>query len=369
MPGDAIDVDALERLSRLDTRGHPVLSVYLDLDPTRFPTPAARDAQLGSLLDEARREAAETDADQVRALLDDEPAITHGADGLAIFSSTAADILETVRLPYPVEPLAVVDVVPWLEPLAAAISGEDWGVAVVSRRAARLLRGGPGGLVQFAAVDDELHRRHAQGGWSQSRFQRGIEEQVAAHVRGVAERLLRAHRRQPFTHLVIICSDELWPVVKHSLPSELIDVLAGTVDANLEYASADRIAGELTPLIERTERERERELIAELEQALGTGGRAAAGLDDVLSTLEQQRVQTLFVAEAGTLKAGLCPTCGRLSTDGGRRCPLDGAILAEVDAVEHAVNEAVRQSARIVVARYEPAWLHEHGEIAGLLRW
>ena len=31
--------ESLERLSRLDTRGHPVLSVYLDLDPTLDANP------------------------------------------------------------------------------------------------------------------------------------------------------------------------------------------------------------------------------------------------------------------------------------------------------------------------------------------
>jgi len=365
----AASVDTLERLARLDAHGHPILSVYIDLDPTRFPTPDTRATELGALLDHARREAGAKDADRVQAWLNANPTISRGARGVAIFSSAPSDIFEIVHLPVPVEPLAVVDTVPWLEPLAAMISPGDWGVAVVSRRAARLLRGGQEGLTEFAAIDDELHRRHAQGGWSQARFQRGIEEQVAVHVRGVSERLLRAHQRRPFQQLVIVCSDELRPVIELNLPSELTAVLAGTVDADLEHASADEIADTITPLIERTERDRERELIAVLEHALGTGGRAAAGLDEVLSTLAQQRVQTLLVGPYGSLKAGRCPACGHLSTDGARRCPLDGAVLAEVDAIEHAVEEAARQSARIVVARYEPQWLHRHGEIAALLRW
>ena len=369
MTVETIEVDTLERLSRLDTQGHPILSVYINLDPARFPTPDTRDTELGALLGHARREGGAQDADRVQAWLNANPAVVRRARGVAVFSSAPADLFEVVRLPAPVEPLAIVDTVPWLEPLAAMLSPGDWGIAIVSRRAARLLRGGRDGLTEFAAIDDELHRRHAQGGWSQARFQRGIEEQVAAHARGVTERLLRAHRRRPFAHLLIICSDELRPVIEHSLPNELTEVLAGTVDADLEHAPADEIAGTIAPVIERTERDHERELIAEVEHALGTGGRAAAGLDEVLSTLEQQRVKTLFVGESGSLKAGLCPTCGRLSTNGGCNCALDGAILAEVDAIEHAVEEAARQSARVVVTRYEPAWLHEHGDIAALLRW
>jgi peptide chain release factor subunit 1 len=288
---------------------------------------------------------------------------------VAIFSSAKADVFEAVRLNSPVEPLAVVDTLPWLEPLAALTAPGDWGVAFISRRAARLFRGGAGGLTEFATIDDPLHRRHAQGGWSQTRFGRGIEQQVAAHVRGVADRLLRAHRRRPFEHLAIVCADELQPVIRHSLDRELLDVLAGTVVADLEHASAGQIAGAVAPLLSQAEREREHTLVEVLDQSLATGGAAAAGLDEVLSALEQRRVDTLVVPAGSRIRAGLCPTCGRLSTDGGRRCPLDSAILAEVDAIEHAVEEAAGQSAQVVVVRHEPEWLHEHGEIAALLRW
>ena len=122
-------------------------------------------------------------------------------------------------------------------------------------------------------------------------------------------------------------------------------------------------------MIEETERDRERALVAVLEQGLGTGGPAAAGLDEVLSMLEQQRVDTLLVPERSTLVAGLCQRCRRLSTADDGRCPMDGAALTEVDAVEHAVQRAAGQSAQVLIARYEAGWLGEHGQIAALLRW
>ncbi len=363
----AADTDTLGRLARLDTHGQPVLSVYINLEPTRFPIPDTRTAQLGSLLDAARRQTAD-EADRVEAWLSSQPTIAHGARGLAIFSSRGRHLLEAVPLPKPVEPLAIVDTIPWLEPLAETISPGAWGVAIVSRRGARLLRGGPDGVTEFAAITDHLHRRHAQGGWAQARFQRGIDEHVAAHVRGVTDRLLRAHRRSPFDHLVIACASELRAMIAHSLDSELQCMLVAIVDRDLEHASVEQIAGIVAPLIQRAERERERELVARIEEGLATGGPAAAGLDEVLSTLEQQRVAVLLVPERGSLRAGLCPTCGRLSTDGGRRCPLDGAPLAPVDAIERVVEEAARQAAQVVVVRDHHEWLCNHGETAAVLR-
>jgi peptide chain release factor subunit 1 len=288
-------------------------------------------------------------------VLDSEPAITRGgARGLAIFASSDADVLEAVRLPSPVEPMAVVDTVPWLEPLAGMISPGDWGAAVVSRSAARLFPGGPSGLTEFAAIHDDLHRRHAQGGLSQARFQRGVEEQVAFHARRVADHLLRAHQHRPFEHLAIVATDKLQPVIVRSLHSTLSERLAGTIDADLEHAPTGEIARAVEPVITRAARDHERELVASVEQALGTGGTTAAGLDEVLSMLEQDRVEALLAPERSTLKADLCPICGRLSTDGGRRCPLDGAVLAEVDATE----EAARRSAPIVVVRHGTDWAH-----------
>ena len=158
-------------------------------------------------------------------------------------------------------------------------------------------------------------------------------------------------------------------MIEHRLDSGLLALLAGVVEADLEHVPVDQIAQAVASLIERADRERELGLIARLEQALGTGGPAAAGLDEVLSTLEERRVAVLLVPERGDLKPGLCPTCGRVSSDGARSCRLDGALLAEVDAIEYAVEEAAGQSAQVMVARHRPEWLRGHGEIAALLRW
>lgn len=80
-------------------------------------------------------------------------------------------------------------------------------------------------------------------GWSQARFERGIDQQVTAHVRGVSHRVLRAHRRSSLDRLVIACAGELRPVIEHSLDSVLKGVLVGIIERDLKHASADQIAG------------------------------------------------------------------------------------------------------------------------------
>ncbi len=360
-------MSVLEQLGRIEAGGDPILSLYLDLDPSRFPTPSARDAELSALL--AGTGASAADVKHVREAVRAHPELTHGARGLAIFSCAASGVLEVLAVPEPVEPLVVIDSVAWLEPLAAMLASEDWGVAVVSRREARLFRGGRDGLVEFAAIGDELHGRHAQGGWAQANLQRGIEEQVSEHARHVAELLLRAHRRRPFDHVVIVAADELWPVVEEGLHQDLRDRLAGVIARDLEHSPERHIAQAVTPVIERAEREQEQALNSRLEQALGKGGRAASGLDEVLTMLHEGRVETLLLSDQAKLAAGLCSSCGRLYAATGGECPLDGTPLAAVDAVEHLIVQAAQQTIPVQVARHEADVLRAHGDVAAFLRW
>ena len=48
----------LRELASLRPEGHKVLSLYLNLDPSEFPTPKARKTELESLLDVVERAAA-----------------------------------------------------------------------------------------------------------------------------------------------------------------------------------------------------------------------------------------------------------------------------------------------------------------------
>jgi hypothetical protein len=60
---------------------------------------------------------AEPDVARVRELVRADPSLAREGRGLAIFSSAQAGVLEAVRLPITVEPMAVLDTLPWLEPL------------------------------------------------------------------------------------------------------------------------------------------------------------------------------------------------------------------------------------------------------------
>ena len=90
-------------------------------------------------------------------------------------------------------------------------------------------------------------------------------------------------------------------------------------------------------MIERAGRDRERNLVLRVERGLAVRGRAVAGAPAVSAALEERRVETLLVLES--------------------------------EAAGREIEESERQSADVVVVRYETEWLGLHGGIAATLRW
>ena len=361
MAPEAVGAGTLTRLAQFPTGGSPVLSVYLDLDGSARHGAASADSQLGALLGAVGQAEAAPDVARVRELVQAKPALTHDARGLAIFSSNRAGVPEAVRLPISVGSMAVLDAMPWLEPLAELVTQDDWGIAVVSDSAARLFRGGSRGLIEFARLDRMLeHDRARQCTNAASR--RGSVGRVQTHARGVSERLSRAHARRRFAHLVIVARAELRGAIEASLDEQLKDVLTGMIAADLAHASTVEIARVVAPVIEGAERA----LLVAFDQAPDGDEPAAVGLDAVLSALERRRVEVLLVVQRSSLIIGLCPRCGRASTTS-RRCTFDGADLAAVDAFEHAVSLAAEQAAEVVMVRHERSALIDRGSIAALL--
>lgn len=256
MAPPAVGTGTLRRLGELDTDGHPGLSVYLDLDCARSPSAVTRDGELDGLIAGVDRRAAQADSSRVRQILRSLPGLAYGTRGIAMFSSAGGSTHEAVQLPSPVVPMAIVDTIPWLEPLAAMLTTGEWGAAVLGRHTGRLFRGGPQTLVEFAAFEGGRHSAPGRGGLRRTRRRQGSEEQGAEPERQLAGRLLRAHRRQAFEHLVVVASSERLAVTEAVLHSDLRDRLAGTVARpDLEHAPAPEILCAVAPILARARRD------------------------------------------------------------------------------------------------------------------
>ena len=376
MQATAPDRDQLRSLAELRLDRPVVLSLYLNLDPSQFATPPARKTAVRSLVDEAERRlregnglsredklALQASLQRAASFLENELP-SDGAHGIALFASEPSDLFETLKLPRSVPNRVAIGHSPLVGPLARLARRERWCVALVNRRDARILRGSPDGLREVEQIHDDVSGQHDQGGWSQARYQRGIEKEKDDHLRDTGDALMRHFKRQPFEKLIVGGPREVVTDFEQKLHHYLRDRLAGRVEVDVERSNPDQVLDAARPLIEELEHTREREALEKL------GERGACGLEDVLPPLNERRVELLILDEQfGGVTGVQCLECGWLGVEGDT-CPADGSPLVALDDLTEAMIElSVQQSADLLAVHHERGALEGHGGAAALLRF
>ena len=293
-----------------------------------------------------------------------------GAHGLAVFASSAADLFEVLRLSEPVDHDPVIADAPFIEPLSAIGAPERWCVLLVNRRVARLFCGPGAALEEVELIEDDLRRRHDQGGWSQANYQRSIDKDVADHLRHAAEVAFAHLKRDLPVGMLIGAPAELASDVEGHLHPYLRERLAGRLEIDVEHTSPDEVRRAAAPSIERAAQAREDRALARLAEAFGAGsGRAASGLPAVLDAVHEQRVEILLVDDGFAAPGVRCPTCGWLGAGDAAACPADGSAVEHLgDVVEAGVERSLTQAAEVRVLR-DRAELASHGHVAAVLRF
>jgi peptide chain release factor subunit 1 len=367
----------LDKLSQIESV-NKILSIYLDLDPAEFATPSARETQVKSVLKEAAqlvehldqrsKTSLRSDVELVRDFLLGNDDWATDAHSVAIFASSENDLFDVVKLPEPVERGAFVGDRPQLLPMKDIVSQDKWCVALVDRRSSRLFVGSPVLLKQYDESQDDVHGQHDQGGWSQGRYARAVEEEVEEHLKNVSDRLLRLHTSNAFDHIVIGASEELWPRISESLHPYVAEDVIGRIDVDIQNAGIEDIQAELRNLEALKEQHREESLLEELRMRLANDSRAASGLTRVLECLNEARVERLLIAEGFDAAGTHCPKCGFLSEDA-RVCPVDGQSTKPTSSIiDKAVERAEEISAESTTVR-SPSALAPLGSVAALLRF
>jgi peptide chain release factor subunit 1 len=362
--------------------GVRVLSLFLNLDPSEFATPPARETEIRSLIDfadrslrdaddlpHAAREGLKHDIARAREYLS--AADFSGAHGLALFCSEPANLFEAIKLPRPVQSRAVIDDSPFVEPLADMGKRDLWAILLVNRQTARMLRGDKDGFEELPPLEDEVHGQHDQGGWSQARYQRSVDKEVQDHLKHAGEVVFRRFKRVPFDRLLLGGPEEILGDMEERLHPYVRERVAGRVEVDVENTTPEQVSAAAAPVIEEADRLRERDALDRMVEGVQRGGRAAAGLDETLGVLNERRVETLMLNYGFTASGKWCPECGSVYADNGAaECPADGAALQTRDnIVESAVELALVQSADVLVMRHLGDELEPHGSIGAVLRF
>jgi peptide subunit release factor 1 (eRF1) len=264
---------------------------------------------------------------------------------------------------------------PSIEPLVTGLDDARTAVVLISHRSGRILVGEAHDLEEAEDVGDDVRGRTAGGGLSQANYERSLEADVQHHMRHVATELYHGWQRAPFSRLVLGGPAEDVHQFESELHNDLRPTLAeGRLDLDTETASLSQIRDALTPVLDRARTAATEAALAELENRLGAGSRAARGVEDTLLALDERRVETLLLARNFAAQGVRCPRCGLLYPAGTDSCPADGeATIIVADLREAAVEAAVLQDASVLVVGEgsdpAPPALQRGGGIAALLRF
>ncbi|MDQ3161231.1 MAG: hypothetical protein M3Q92_00120, partial [Actinomycetota bacterium] len=218
-----MSLDTLRKLATFRAQNGCAISLYLDLDPGLTPTARELASRVRSLLDAGAKSHGATRGDLAHEIRQGLKADFErlerffevdfdrdGAFGLAVFAAGLDNAWNTLPLPMPVpDTIRVADDF-LLAPLVPLVGrGEGALVVVVNREAGRLLALRGGRLTEVADRTEDAPNRHDQGGWSQARLQRHVENAAHEHYKNVSAELERLFRRLGRPRIVVVCSDDV----------------------------------------------------------------------------------------------------------------------------------------------------------------
>ena len=357
--------EQLRDLASFRTQKGCAISLFLNLDPSVAATAGETATKINSLLSEAEeseaarrdglthqeRQGVRADLERIRRFFDAD-FDRDGARGFAVFSAGLEGVWRTLPLPEPVADAVAVGPDFRLSPLAPLVGrGDGAVVAVVGREQGQLYRLRDGRLQEVADHTEEQPGRHDQGGWSQARYQRHIENLVSGHLREVALELDRRVRRAPGTDVVIVCSEETRAQLAEALSNEVRNALVGWTQAEA-HATPAELLEVVAPVLEESRARREREALERWREEAGRGGRAASGWAEALEAASDGRVEVLLCRDGAARSAWQCPGCGRAAAEAGE-CPLDGkAMEPREDGLDLALRHTLTHGGSAIVVRH-----------------
>jgi peptide chain release factor subunit 1 len=340
------------------------ISLYVDLDPRDVPTPPDVETKVNSVLAAAERqlderksqmprdarEAVKQDLQRIAEWFDD-GFDRQGARGVAVFAAGLDNFWSAVTVPDHVVDDVRIGTELYLAPLARLAGGRADGlVAFVGRERGQVWRLRDGQLQEIADQTTEAPNQHSQGGWSQARYERSVENAVGQHLREVADTLDRCVRRLRGTRVVLIGTEEIRPDLESVLSNEVHSCVAGWTTAEA-HADVPQVLEAAKPILDDWWASREAELVDRWREEAAKNGRAASGWEGTLEAASDGRVELLLVQDGVDKPAYQCPQCGRAQMADGS-CPLDGTAMEAKDGgLDLALHQTLAHGGTVHVLR------------------
>lgn len=353
--------------------GYPVLSVYLNLDPT-LGNLETNKLRLRQMLKPYEDDVPE-DVESIERFIEHE--FDWSGRSLVIFSCAADDTFRHYSFPLPMRDRARLFNRPYVKPLAALLDNYGhFGVAVVDRQGARLFSFHLGQLQEQQGILGEEVRHTKSGGGSQAAGSRGGVAGQTRHIESIAERNLkeaaqfasRFFNEHKVRRVLLGGTEANLSQFVEQLPKRWQSLVVGTFPMDMT-ATPSQVLEKAMEAAAQAETARQRKLVDAVVTAAAKGAEGTIGLDDTLGAVHAGSVQTLIVTDGYRAGGFRCQGCGFLTAQSLDKCPFCDSPLEEIeDAVELAVRQVMGTGGEVEIMA-DNAQLVEAGNIGALLRY
>jgi hypothetical protein len=236
------------------------------------------------------------DGDRIREYIaaDLDPA----AQGLVVVACSAQNVFEAIPLAVPVSTKVSLAPVPKIGEIARVVDTfPAYAVLLADQKDATLSVIRYGQRTRSVELEGSEYPRHQQqGGWSQRRYQARADERIEAFARDVADETRNVLDRFGIRMLVVAGDEVITSPLNDAFHQTVKDRIVAAIPMDIRATQQEMLDATM-PLVEQAEREREAELVQQLSDAVGAGGKGAAGGEATLEALQAGQVQTLVIAD------------------------------------------------------------------------
>lgn len=345
----------------------PIVSLYLNTDQ-QFLTPEQIIINQKDLLKRVKDLISEKNYDLIRNEIKFE--LDKETKGIVFYVNPEERIWRIYRFRRPFQNEVHVEKNLHLKPLINMMDEyERYCTVVVDKEKARIFLVYMGEIEENSYIFDEFPGEHKQGGWSQRRFQNHLDEHYKQHLKKVADKTLDFFKKYGFDRLIISGSKEILSEFEGVLNSYLKERVVGKFHTEM-FKPMEHFLKQSLVVEEKIEREKEDEMISDLDNKLGAKNKAVNGLDDVLNAAQEGKIMRLFVNEGYKEKGWRCKSCNNLLPDMEyEKCTYcEGNLEKENDIVDELVQKAIAQGAKVEFVK-DNKTLEKLGNVGALLRF
>ncbi|MGD8464025.1 MAG: hypothetical protein PVI09_09175 [Anaerolineae bacterium] len=365
----------LNELLEFTSEESPVLSLYLNVDPTQQTTDQYKLA-LRTMLKEVGDEAESADLEAIERFFDFE--YDWQGRGVAVFSCQGEDFWKSHSLAVPVHNYAYVSHRPYIKPLTDVLDAYGrYGVVLVDSEGARMFLFNLGEIVEASGLLGEEVRRVKHGGASgvagmrggtAARAARRGEATVLRNLKEIADATDSFCTQNGCRRLVLGGTEANVSQFVELLPKALQDAVIGSFTVDVA-APVGEVQSRSMDLIEEVAEKREKELVDAMIAGWKRDSGASVGLSDTLAALQEHRASLLLVAAGYEASGFRCTDCRYLMLTERDECPLCGGSIEPVeDLVETMTHRALEQGVEVEIVRGSQE-LDDAGGVGCLLRY